>query len=166
MQTRDKVFISYSHDDKNSLKELQKHLAPYINNDLITVWDDTQIRPGARWKESIERALASAKVAVLLVSPDFLYSRFIAEHELQPLLEAARNQGVVILWVPIRASSFEETAIADYQSVHPPKKPLASLRRGARDDAWVNICKAIQREYRRLWRTVLTGLQVRTNPGR
>src|ERR1700722_10578964 len=148
-QIRDKVFISYSHADKHFLEELQKHLTPYMDSGLIEVWDDTKIKSGERWKESIERELAAAKVAVLLVSRDFLSSRFIARRELPPLLEAARSEGVAILWVPIYASGFEETAIAAYQAAHPPDRPVGGLPRGARDRAWVDICKAIRREYQR-----------------
>jgi uncharacterized protein YegL len=145
--TRDQVFISYSHADRRWLQELQTHLRPYLRSAMIAVWDDSQIRAGAAWKESIENALASAKVAVLMVTPAFLASSFIAESELPPLLEAARNEGVTILWVPVRFSSFDITPIAAYQATHSPEKPLASLSSAARDKALVKICELIQHAY-------------------
>ena len=147
--SRDQVFISYSHADNRWLKELRTHLEPYVRNTAITVWDDTMIRTGAVWKDSIRQALASAKVAVLLVSPDFLASKFIAEQELPPLLEAAKSEGVAILWVPVRFSSFELTPIAAYQAAHSPEKPLATLPPGVRDKVLVKICAAIHQEYHR-----------------
>jgi hypothetical protein len=120
-----------------------------MRNAEISVWDDTMIEPGAVWKDSIRQALASAKVAVLLVSPTFLASKFIAEQELPPLLEAAKSEGVSILWVPVRPSSYERTAIAKYQAVHSPEKPLITLSPGLRDKVLVKICEAIHQEYHR-----------------
>ena len=146
---RDQVFISYSHSDTRWLQALQTHLRPYLRSAMIAVWDDSQIKAGAVWRESIENALASAKVAVLMVSPAFLASRFIAESELPPLLEAARSEGVTILWVPVRFSSFDITPIAAYQAAHSPEKPLASLPSAARDKALVKICEIIQQAYQR-----------------
>ena len=148
-RARDKVFISYSHDDVRWLERLQTHLEPYVRNAMIPVWDDSQIKAGAAWNESIDQALASTKVAVLLVSPEFVASKFIAERELPPLLDAAEREGVAILWVPVKASAYEITEIAKYQAVHPPEKPLASLRPADRDRALVEICKIIQQEYQR-----------------
>lgn len=146
---RDQVFISYSHADDKWLEELKKHLTPYIRNALLKVWDDNEIRAGALWRENIRQALASAKVAVLLVTPDFLKSDFIAAQELPPLLGAAGSEGVTILWVPVKSSSFEVTPIAEYQAVHPPEKPLESLTSPDRNKALVEICKIIHKEYQR-----------------
>ena len=85
----------------------------------------------------------AAKIAVLLVSPDFLDSDFIDANELPPLLTAAERQGAQILWVPVRACLVETTRIAEYQAVISPSKPLAAMSNPERDEALVKIAKAI-----------------------
>jgi formylglycine-generating enzyme required for sulfatase activity len=132
---RDQVFISYAHHDARWLERLQIVLKPLTRNKTISIWDDSQIQPGTQWKAEITKALASAKVAVLLVSQHFLASDFIAHDELQPLLQAAKKDGLTILWVAVGASLYKDTDIAVYQAVNNPAKPLNSLRRKADVDA-------------------------------
>jgi len=142
---RDQVFISYSHRDKEWLERLQVHLKPYVRRELVDAWDDTRIEAGARWRQEIDAALDRAKVAVLLVSPDFLASDFIGTVELPRLLDAEEREGVTILWVPISASAYKVTEIAGYQAAHNPAQPLDTLSPAEQNRALVEICKAISR---------------------
>jgi hypothetical protein len=142
---RDQVFIGYSHkDDKRWLKDLQTHLKPCIRNGSVTAWSDKQIAPGSKWFPEIKAALASTKVAVLLVTPNFLASDFIHEHELTPLLKEAEKGDVRIIWISVRACAYKETPLKDYQAANDLDKPLASMK-ADRDKAWVRICEEIKK---------------------
>lgn len=104
---RDQIFISYSHKDNAWLERLQTMLAPLQPQEILMIWADTNIRPGQLWKEEIERALARAKVAVLLVSPAFLASGWIHTEELPQPVETARREGLTSLRIPWRRLRWE-----------------------------------------------------------
>jgi AAA-like domain/TIR domain len=141
---RNQVFVSYSHKDKRWLGILETHLKPLVRQGRISIWDDTKILPGTNWREEIWNAIAGAKVAVLLVSPDFLASDFISENELPPLLEAAAKEGLTILWIAVRESLYRRTAIEHYQAASNPDRPLAGLRVADRERELVRICEKIE----------------------
>ncbi|MGE0822574.1 MAG: toll/interleukin-1 receptor domain-containing protein [Candidatus Binatia bacterium] len=92
--TRNRVFISYSHNDKDQafLTEFRVHLKPWEDAEKLNVWSDQRLTPSQDWHQEIREALATTAVAVLLVSPNFLASKYIREVEL-PALLYAREEG-------------------------------------------------------------------------
>ena len=132
--TQNKIFISYSHKNKRWRDELEIQLKPYLREGSITSWSDEQIVAGSQWFGEIKSALTQTTVAVLLVTPDFLASDFIYEHELGPLLKEAERGGVTILWVPIYDSAYKETELKNYQAVLDPGKPLGGMGKNLRRD--------------------------------
>jgi hypothetical protein len=143
-QRRSRIFISYAHADADWLERLQKHLRP-LEREGALIWDDTRLKAGARWREEIRVALAETKVAILLVSADFLASDFIVTDELPPLLQAAAEDGATILPVIISPCRFERMeSLSRFQSVNDPKKPLVKLRRGNREEVLDEVARAVE----------------------
>lgn len=143
------VFVSYSHADATWLQRLRIHLKPLERQGAITLWDDTRIKPGTRWREEIRKALEHARVAVLLVTADFLASDFITMDELPPLLRAAEKRGTLILPVIIKPCRFEQTeGLCDFQAVNSPSKPLVALRSARREELFSRLSGVIEEALR------------------
>jgi len=124
------VFVSYSRADQEPtdwLEKLKRYLACFRREDLVEVWDDRTILPGAPWEAEIQRALENARAAVLLVGPGFLASEFVQTRELPALIDASRRRGLRIFPLVTSYCPYEQSALKALQSVNPPGQPLESL---------------------------------------
>jgi len=99
--TAPSVFISYSHNNTTEEKELLKHLQVLQKSGHIQVLDDQQIGGGDYWESAIDKAINETKVAVLLITADFLTSDFINNTEVPQLLQ--RRQKGELKVIPVIA---------------------------------------------------------------
>ncbi len=141
---RDLLFLSYSHDDREWLRRFRIMLQPLVDNRRLSLWADEQVVAGQRWRPEIEAAIARAALAVLLVSPEFLASRFILDQELPALI---RHQ-VRLVPVLVRDCLWQEVPLlAEVQWAHDPGRdgPLDTgpLTAGERDGRIVQICRRL-----------------------
>lgn len=144
---RTKIFISYSHKDRKWLNRLLVHLKPLKVDGITDVWADTKIDAGLQWRDEIKNALAETKVAILLVSIDFINSDFIATNELPPLLKAANDDGILILQVIVGpcAKRFKKTAMLEqFQTFSKPEVPLSKMSTNEREELWDRLADVIE----------------------
>lgn len=168
---RKKVFISYSHLDKEWLNRLLVHLKPLEQEGAIKPWSDKDINPGSQWREEIRGALEQARVAVLLVSANFLASEFIVKNELPPLLDAAKKEHAVILPVIVSPCRFKKTkSLSEFQAINPPEKTLLQMSEAEREELFVKVADAIENamekgsERRETTAQKLPVIEVKTTP--
>jgi len=160
------VFISYAHKDNEHhdlsrrwLDRLLEHLQPLVMQGQVRAWSDTEIETGDRWHESIQTQLQNAKVAVLLVSPAFLASKYIRNSELPVLLMNAKNRGVIVLPIILRhglvseakfkypdpVKGPDELSLSTFQSANSPSKPLNAMEEHEQDQILLSIAQRILR---------------------
>ena len=141
---RASVFISYSHRDSAWLDKLKIMLVPLIRKYKLDIWDDRKIGAGSVWMDEIQEALKRARVVVLLVSPNFLASEFIHEHELSPVLKSTASGEKTIIWMLVSSCLYKETDIGKYQAAHDISQPLDTLPDAQLNRILVEICGVIK----------------------
>lgn len=142
---REKVFVSYSHKDKDWLERIQPHLKVLEHEGIaVNLWDDTEIKAGDSWREEIENALVATKVAILLVSTAFLASDFIMKKELPALLKSAKDDGAVVIPLIIKPCRFSKNkTLREIQSANPPSEALSGLSENAQDKVLVALADRV-----------------------
>jgi hypothetical protein len=81
-----RAFLSYSHKDEDISGALVAHLALLSRQDLLSLWHDHQIDPGAGFDSRINVMLETADLVILLVSASFLSSDYCDEKEMRRAL--------------------------------------------------------------------------------
>ncbi len=101
------LFVCYSHKDRAGRDALRERLAPLEAEGVLTVWCDVRIDPGTDWRHAIDTAIRRCDAAVLLLSPAFFASEFIASVEGVTLRKRAAAGEIALL--PIWLRSFDLT---------------------------------------------------------
>lgn len=124
------VFISYSHRDDRWLNELLAALGPAQLQQKITVFSDGDIESGNDWKGRLDSELSGADVAVLLVTPAFLASKFVQMHEIPTLFRRHEIEDVDLIPVlaePIDAGATDWTKERQLRKFGTPARSLLEL---------------------------------------
>jgi DNA-binding response OmpR family regulator len=140
------IFVCYAHEDLDIEKEMRTFLGP-MGATGMTLWDDSQLRPGDNWKNRIMTAIAEANAAVVLVSMPFMGSPFIRDFELAELLWKERERGMVVIPVfvgPVPYVLVQKTHLDQFQALNAPEDPLRGWSRFERQkDAWTPLCERL-----------------------
>jgi hypothetical protein len=127
--SKPKVFISYCHADEAPWKNrLQKHLEVLDRRGSLSFWEDRQIAAGVEWQAEINAALESAEAAILLISVDFLRSKFIRDEEVPVIMQRRMQEGMKVFPLLLRSCPWQKEEWLSHLQVRPTDgKPLAQF---------------------------------------
>ena len=110
----------------------------------FTVWDDQQIEPSDDWFSEIERELNQADVAIMLISADFLTSRFIRAEEIPTLLRRREQAGMKLIPLIVRPCAWQKVSwLSAIQGGGKDNKPLSKLDKNKREEALTELTEKI-----------------------
>lgn len=120
---RNLVFISFFANPrsaaKNSCDAILTQLRPFSKTDSrFEVWDRSLIPPGRNKDDEIKAALERCRIAVVLVTPEYLDSEHWAR-EAEPLLVAAEKGDIHLLWLKVSPSNCDVFEISKIQPLFP-----------------------------------------------
>jgi hypothetical protein len=136
------VFYSYSHKDEILRNRLETHLALLERNGLILPWHDRCIGAGDEWGEQIDEHLQAAQIILLLVSPDFLASRYCFDIEMKAALDRNAKQQAIVIPIVLRPCDWSGAPFAHLQAL--PRDAKAVALWPDQDEAFAEIAKAIR----------------------
>lgn len=133
-----KVFISYSHNPDERWKDrILGHLRVLNAAGLdLSVWDDRRISGGDEWRYEITDAIETCDIALLLISRQFLTSRFIMGEEVPPLLKRRKEGGLRIVPVILSPCQWQHHRWLEPIQARPKDaEPLSGMDEHRAEDA-------------------------------
>lgn len=104
MKKKITVFVSYARANRDLatrfLKKFKEQASP-SKHYYYAFWRDADILVGEKWHEAIQEALAQCDIGLVLISPAFLGSQYIQDHELPKFLKSGGKSVIPVLLQPI-----------------------------------------------------------------
>ncbi len=137
------VFISYSSKDQALRDELEKHLAVLEREGQITIWSDSEISAGSNWATEIQTHLNTARMILLLVSPDYVGSDWAYGLEMKRALERHDAKQARVIPIILRPCPWQETPFGKLQALPSRGRPITEWP--DHDAAYSDIVRGIRK---------------------
>ena len=137
-----RVFFSYSHADEALRDRLEKALAMLRHEGLIESWHDRRIIAGDEVDPAIDAELEKADVILLLVSPDFLASRYCFGIEVRRAMERHRAGAARVIPIILRPCEWDRAPFAGLLATPRDGKPVTKWP--DQDEAFLDATRAIR----------------------
>ncbi len=136
-----KVFFSYAHEDELLLKELKKHLALLQWQGTLSIWHDRDISAGQEWQTVISSHLNTANLILLLISADFMDSKYALSVEGKRALERHTAKEARVIPVYLRPVFVKNAPFDHLEPLPTDHKSVTAWSN--KDEAYKNITEGI-----------------------
>lgn len=137
-----RVFISYSHADEELRQVLDKHLMSLRHQGLIEVWHDRRIGAGEEWAGQIDENIRNAHIILILISADFIASRYCYEIELAHAMERHGRGEAVVIPVILRPCDWHDLAFGKMQAATRDGRPVVKFP--TLDDGFLEVVNSLK----------------------
>ena len=142
-----KLFLSWAHADHTLKEDLVFRLAPRlktVKRHDFARWEDSRILAGVEWSEEIDSRFDESDYVIQLVSPAFLASDFIRDHEIPGLGKTPRKPILPLMLknVPLNGDyefhGIDKHQIFFLRGANGKPRVYGDLRRDAQKDSFAN----------------------------
>ena len=144
------IFISYCHADAAAKAELVRQLNPLTYVYSLRIWEDGLIQAGAEWDKAIRDQMEAADIILLLVSVDFINSRYCLGVELTRALERHVDKKSTVIPVIVRDCYWKIKGLQHLQALPAEARPIANWP--DKDVVYAQIATKIEEILQRLTR--------------
>jgi tetratricopeptide (TPR) repeat protein len=137
-----KIFFCYAHEDEQLLNKLKTQLTPLRHQHFIEIWHDRDISAGTEWEKEISKHLNTAKIILLLVSPNFMASDYCYSVEMKRALERHERGEAVVIPIILRPV-FWQSVLGKLQAL--PKDAIPMKKWPDLDDAFFDVEEGIRK---------------------
>jgi len=145
MESQLTVFFSYAPVDDVWRQELEKHLSLLKRQGLIVDWHQREILAGQEVARTIDAHFTSARLILLLVSPDFLASDYGWGVEMQRAMERHEAGEAVVIPIIVRPVDWQGAIFARLQALPTNGEPITSALWHSPDEALLNVAQGIRK---------------------
>jgi hypothetical protein len=136
------LFFSYSHADEALRNRLETHLSMLKRQGAIETWHDRRITAGDEFAGSIDEELERADIIPLLVSPDFLNSRYCYDVEMKRAMERHEAKEARVIPVILRHCDWQHAPFGKLLAAPKDGKPIQSWP--DLDEAFLDVVRMIR----------------------
>ena len=142
------VFFSYSHKDEALRDQLAKHLTLLERQGIIESWHDRRLLAGDAWDGEISEKLNTAQVILLLISADFLASKYIWEKEVKRAMERHDAEDAYVIPIVLRPVDWKGAPFSKLQALPTNAQAITSFSNP--DEAFKEVTQGIRAKVEQL----------------
>ena len=144
MKSQLALFFSYAPADDVWRRKLEKHLRLLKREGLIVGWHQRAILAGQQVAPAIDAHFTTARLILLLVSPDFLASEYCWGAEMQRAMERHETGEAVVIPIIVRPADWRTAIFARLEALPTGGKPITSALWDSPDEALLNVAQGIR----------------------
>jgi formylglycine-generating enzyme required for sulfatase activity len=109
---------------------------------ITSTWHDRKIPPGTEWDQQINENLNTADIILLLVSSDFIFSKYCWDVEVTKAIERHEAGEACVIPIILRSVFWQDAPFAKLQALPKNAQPIKSWSN--QDDAFTNVAQGIK----------------------